>query len=334
MIEAANDAQPHDLATIIKIAECERDFGTEVLGITAVRILPAWGSAGVAALDSIVREGYWSEFALVGLFQVLSTPCDMKFESGLPGVTFCLPQEAVIRAEMALQDLAASAARDVGVFKRLYEIGASLCAFGLDRFQDTFSQLMKILTGARLVVNESVIAEFDKLLNSEHPKEERIHRFLAANPTLLDPLAQQVWSKHELGDDFITDFVVRRMNNEYVLIEIERPGYALFNKAGALSSKANLAIAQVRDFQRWITENIAYAQRKLPGIVRPEGCVIIGRRTRLSPENALRLDEENFIRRGQARILTFDDLVSQARTVRKNLLLNTIVQRSADAPRF
>jgi hypothetical protein len=82
----------------------------------------------------------------------------------------------------------------------------------------------------------------------------------------------------------------------------------------------NDAIGQLRDFQAWIADNRAYAESKLPGIRRPEGLVVIGRHSQLSPELEKRLDEENFSRRGHIKVITYDDLLNQARVVYENLL--------------
>jgi hypothetical protein len=102
---------------------------------------------------------------------------------------------------------------------------------------------------------------------------------------------------------------VRRITNEYVLIEIENSTDRLFTQDGSFSSHLMKAIAQVRDFQAWVSDNIAYAQTKLPGIRHPEGLVVIGRRNELSPSMDRRLAEENFSRHGHIRIVTFDDLL-------------------------
>jgi hypothetical protein len=124
-----------------------------------------------------------------------------------------------------------------------------------------------------------------------------------------------------LGDDFITDYVVRRINNEYLIVEIENSTDQLFNQNGQFSAALTGAVGQVRDFQGWISENIAYARTKLPDIRHPDGLVVIGRRRDLHPEMVRRLEEENFSRRGHIKIVTYDDLLTQASTIYKNMLM-------------
>jgi hypothetical protein len=90
------------------------------------------------------------------------------------------------------------------------------------------------------------------------------------------------------------------------------------------------AVGQVRDFQAWISDNIAYAQTKLPGIRHPDGLVVIGRRAPLTQIMEQRLSEENFSRRGHIKIVTYDDLLSQGRSVYRNAIERPVVQRSRD----
>ena len=44
-------------------------------------------------------------------------------------------------------------------------------------------------------------------------------------PVLIDPLAAKVIDRQRLGLELTTDFVVRRLDNEYLLVEIEKPIY-------------------------------------------------------------------------------------------------------------
>ena len=122
--------------------------------------------------------------------------------------------------------------------------------------------------------------------------------------------------------------------NEYIVVEIERSTHKLFTKKGILTASLNTAIGQVRDFQAWLSDNIAYAQTKLPKIQRPDGLVIIGRRKDLAPEMERRLDEENFSRRGHIRIVTYDDLLEQAKTVYRNMAERPLVMKSKEQKRL
>ena len=72
----------------------------------------------------------------------------------------------------------------------------------------------------------------------------------------------------------MTDFVLERDEQEYVLIEIERPDFPLFTRHGDPTAKLTHAQRQVEDWLDWISDNKDYAQRHiLPGISEPEGWV-------------------------------------------------------------
>ena len=77
---------------------------------------------------------------------------------------------------------------------------------------------------------------------------------------------------------------------------------------------------QVRDFQSWICDHIEYARSKLPEIRRPEGLLVIGRRKNWTRQMIRSLDEENCSRRGHIKIVTYDDLLEQAKVIYKNML--------------
>jgi len=196
--------------------------------------------------------------------------------------------------------------------------------------EERLNFLMDMLIDSQMILNKEILEGFERLLEQSPEREEKLHKFLIGHPVLLDPFVTELRSKHELGDDFITDFVIRRSNDEYVLVEIENSTDRLFNQNGTFSAELNAAIGQVRDFQAWVSENIAYARKKLPDIAHPEGLVVIGRRIGLLPDMQKRLAEENFSRRGHIKIITYDDLLAQAHTVYRNALERPVILRSRD----
>lgn len=191
---------------------------------------------------------------------------------------------------------------------------------GTDRASRREEFFFSCFTDTRLLINQRLIAEFCTFVEAGAQCEAQLHEFFLAHPVFLDPLAIEVRSKHALGDDFQTDFVAKRINNEYVLVEIEKTTDPIFTKKGVFHSELTEAVSQVRDFQAWIHDNIAYAQSKLPGIRRPAGLLVIGRRIGLSQDMLRRLDEENFSRRGHIRIVTYDDLIDQAKAIYDNMV--------------
>jgi hypothetical protein len=165
---------------------------------------------------------------------------------------------------------------------------------------------------------ESAIADFDTLIKSD-PKEEDVQQYLTENPSLLSQSAVSIRPKVELGSEYITDFVIERVEQEYVLVEIERPSNMLFTRQGDPRSRLTHAQRQVEDWLDWVSDNKGYARRHiLPDINEPEGMIIIGLRSRLDKQGKKALTRKNR-ELTRIRILTFDDLISEAKNFLSNL---------------
>ena len=189
-----------------------------------------------------------------------------------------------------------------------------------DKTRSQIDYLLGLVLDNRLSLSSSTINKLETAIDSSPDREEDLQKLLTENPVLLDPFVIELYSKLQLGSDFITDYVIKRTNNQYVLVEIENSTDKIFNQNGSFSSSAMEAIAQVRDFQAWISDNLSYAQKKLPEIKHPEGLVVIGRSAALSDIEKKRLTEENHSRRGHIKIVTYDDLLATARSVHKNIV--------------
>lgn len=170
-----------------------------------------------------------------------------------------------------------------------------------------------------IVVNKlkEIIEKFEDLLNKAK-YEEDLQKFLSTHPVILSPTALKVLSKHELGSEYIPDFVICEIENEYIFVEIEAPSKKLFNKNGDPSAFLTHAQRQVEDWREWIQENITYARNNLPGITDPNCWIIIGRDTALLPRDRKALDRKNK-ELPHITILTFDDLLKKARCHLDNL---------------
>jgi hypothetical protein len=149
-------------------------------------------------------------------------------------------------------------------------------------------------------------------------EEERYQRFLTEHPALLDPLASRVVPKLRLGTEYATDFAVQRHDNRWLLVEIERPQDRVFTKGCDFSARFTHGYGQILDFQSWVDDNVAYAQKTMPNIIIPRGLLVIGRRAGLSEREAVKLRQ---LVSNSARIdvVAFDDLLRQATVVYENL---------------
>ncbi|HKP52085.1 MAG TPA: Shedu anti-phage system protein SduA domain-containing protein [Chloroflexia bacterium] len=170
----------------------------------------------------------------------------------------------------------------------------------------------------------SIIEEYKTLVQS-NLREEEYQSFLARHPVLLDPLARSVVSKQTLGSDFKTDFVISKLDGEYIVVEIEKPQDRIFVTDDNFSSSFSHAYGQVLDFQEWVEVNISYAQTQLPGIVSPRGMLIMGRRSELTDWQKRKLARFNTNNSGRVRVMCFDDIVESAYKLYKNMYRDIIL---------
>lgn len=182
---------------------------------------------------------------------------------------------------------------------------------GLDDIYDL------MMSGA-IKLSRPLLQQFDQMIN-QSLVEEDYQAFLKLNPVFLDPLAADVISKQKLGIEIVTDFVLRRYDNKYILVEIEKPQDRLFTLTNDFTANFTHAFGQVLDFQQWVDSNAAYARVHMPDISSPHGLLVIGRRTDLTKENKAKLHRFS-IDYSTIDIVTFDDLLQNATNLYEAIL--------------
>ncbi len=229
--------------------------------------------------------------------------------------------ETVAAAREAVDDLIMESQVDYDSFLRLIQFFYFGTITSADRGQsdsDSFREsVFEMLTESTIKISQRLISEFDTLV-SQNNSEESYHRFLAKHPVFLDPLASTVISKQSLGIEHVTDFVIRRLDNEYIIVEIEKPQDAIFTRNNDFTAPFTHAFGQIIDFHEWIDAHGEYARTLLPEISSPRGMLVIGRRTSLTPTQAAKL-KRFCINSQSVMVLTFDDLLERARALYYNL---------------
>jgi len=322
MISLGRLSNSDDLPAIVKIGQmC--GLMDEIFAEPALLLLPCWGERGLDAFfEMVATNSFYSSIALTLLVaiahgekvQVLSfrEAVDAPYQ-----LTGDLQRYALIRLRKLVLEHFAHPSNHT----KLISILSSLNHKSADSPEGRAGEyLFSNLFESRLAINRYLIEEYETLLASVPKYEREIQDYLIKHPVLLDPLAVQVYDRHSLGDDLKTDFVIRQITNDYVLVEIEKSSDPLFTASDDFTHLVTHAVGQVTAFQTWITDNIAYAQTKLPGIRRPSGLVVIGRSTDLGDRRQRKLLEENFSRRQHVQIVTFDHLLQQAKTIYRNML--------------
>jgi hypothetical protein len=129
----------------------------------------------------------------------------------------------------------------------------------------------------------------------------------------------EVWSKFAFGRRE-SDFVFRRPENRYLLVEIERPDRKLFTEGGQQSAELTHAIQQTHDWLRYLGDHVHAMREGLPGIEPRVPClVVMGRSRDLTPDNKRELAQIMLASPG-VEIQTYDDLIASARQRAENLL--------------
>jgi hypothetical protein len=172
-----------------------------------------------------------------------------------------------------------------------------------------------------IVLTSSLLREFETLIQ-DVSRETEYQKFLERHPVFVDPLAAEVISQKKLGLEFVTDFVIRRHDYRYVVVEIEKPRDRIFTLKNDFTAEFTHAVGQVLDFQGWVADNIAYAQKGLPLIEGPHGIVIIGRRSEMPASQQAKL--RRWVANSRAiEILTYDDILARAKTLYHSLRRTT-----------
>jgi hypothetical protein len=153
--------------------------------------------------------------------------------------------------------------------------------------------------------------EFQALLDTAE-SEEQLQQFLKAHPELIHPDHITCRPKFELGKELETDYVfhVQGLSGlEYVFVEIESATKKVFTQGGQFSSAFTQAKNQLLDWERWITQNLAYASRDLPDLYAPRFHLVMGRSRDLNTQQREKLKTE--FASTSREFSTYDDLVER-----------------------
>jgi Domain of unknown function (DUF4263) len=229
--------------------------------------------------------------------------------SDLPGLKVPISREVADSARWCLSDLMAEATQDGSRFHAVLQF--AMQELFTDFGERGLAELAGLLADTSVSLTWPTIEGLRRRVQDDDLPEAEYQSYLAAHPVLLDPLAAETIDRHRLGSDLITDFVVRRHDNRYVAVEIEKPRDRIFTKQGEFTADFTHAFGQVVDFIGWLDENVAYARTKLADLEAPDGLLVMGRRSDLSEIDSARL--RRFCQNSRrVDVCTFDDLVHRS----------------------
>ncbi len=167
-----------------------------------------------------------------------------------------------------------------------------------------------------LTMLELAINQLKKLLDTSERNENSLQKCLTENPILLGLDYARIIPKHKLGSEFEVDYALEKFNGLIDLMEIESSTLSIFTKQGNPSSYLVHAEQQVIDWLDWIEKNNSYARNGLEGLISPKGFVIIGRNSSLTDKTKFSLIRRNKAFNGNISILTYDDVLAKAQSLR------------------
>ena len=328
IIALASDGGP-DALRVLKLFLGSRHADTFLKPIpsrSAVVALASLGEKGVAVLrDALVSESdrlvrYKS--AIVDVLLAVAHGTEIPWHPVAPPVKALeglqMGPEAQAAAAQCLRDFAAESVVNPDLFATVVQsmYMASL-AESLGIPSPRARELLELLVDASIRLSPSVIDEYIALISAQET-EEAYQRFLRDNPVFLDPLADRVIPKQRLGLEYATDYAVQRLDGRWLLVEIEKPTTPIMTQGHDFTAEFTHAFGQVLDFQHWVDDNVAYAQRHMERITSPRGLLIIGLRSNLDERSQAKL--RTFVdNSSRIDVFTFDDLLFAAENLYSNL---------------
>lgn len=179
--------------------------------------------------------------------------------------------------------------------------------------------VFNLIVQSALKISEHLCHQLENLIASDLP-ERNYQEFFENNPALIDPLASSIVPRENLAEMFRTDFVIRRLDDEYIFVEIEKPQDHPFTDYPHPTEALSHALGQVVNWLIWLEDNIAYAQAHgFPGVHSPRGVIVMGRKTELTSPQLRMLKALNDTLNPRLQILTYDDVLQNARNVLRNI---------------
>jgi antiviral defense system Shedu protein SduA len=294
--------------------------------------LLCWGKAGIDALIEGVKRTPSSKNTSLTV-QILSTVA-----AGTDPAFLFLADDLKDLVTTALKD---TSSLQVFARQRLTEYMLSLsddveasevAAIGFQRLSllntqaEASKELFAALASRWLVVGAPTIARYRRLIADCADDENAFQRFFEDVPQLLDPLCSMMWPKPDLHGAKEPDFVLKRSDGSYLIVEIESPAKRLVTDALQTSAQVTQAVTQAMQYRSFLVDRSAETRVHFPEFRDPECLVVIGIESSLSEDQkrALALDNEN--RKG-LRIVGFDWIAERADRILSNMISANIAVR-------
>ena len=179
-------------------------------------------------------------------------------------------------------------------------------------------EMFAALSTRWLAINTPVLQQYQQLIESRSDNEPSFQAFFQSFPQVLDPMAIDVWPQPNLHGASIPDFLIRRSDNSYLVVEIETPAKQLITGGNQVSALANHAISQVAEYRRFL-QRLPNGQSHFPEIDEISCLAVVGLERPLNEAQKQALRNDNFQRHG-LRLVGFDWLSDRAIAIQQNMI--------------
>ena len=323
LLECMNDGTAEGLVCVRRLAEDMYGGFTMnfELKSPASTCLLFWGEAGLQALvDAALASPTFKNVSVCT--QVLSTVASGQPISLMSFIRDARIAEKIESAYSKFEGIDEIARVLLTRFVLSLESDDTVASLGSRMQFDTHKmsaakEIFAAMSARWLAVGEPVLREFEKLIVERPAHEPAFQAFLTAHPQILDPMAIQIWPQPNLLGSRYPDFLIRRADNSYLVVEIECPAKALV-KGGQASAAVTHAEQQVTDYRDYLMRRHQDAIQHFPHFNDPDCLVVTGLERDLDDKQKTVLQHVNR-HRMRLRIVGFDWLVERARNIAMNI---------------
>jgi hypothetical protein len=172
------------------------------------------------------------------------------------------------------------------------------------------------------MVEQSAVAEFERLINKQGVREAELQEFLEAYPQLLSSTPQIQVHAHPVifagRDRLIPDFILETSGNRPSILDLKRPSERVLVGRGnrrSLATAISRGLAQLHEYSAAATNPNERARLQAEfgiDLGYPELCLVIGRTQTARDREDLRRLSHRELRR-EVQVLTYDDLLEEAK---------------------
>ncbi len=184
------------------------------------------------------------------------------------------------------------------------------------------SEVCTALAARWLAVGGAVLGRLQTLVEARPNDRGALLRFLEAHPRVLDPA---VMTPAGTGPGSLRgtrpDFVVRRVDDAYVLVEVETAGKALVTGEGVLSEEAARAVRRALRHRAVLLRNIDVAAEHFPEFRDPDCLVVLGTEHALTERQRAALRASQSLAAGAAPSPGWDWLLRRGWSVARSVSL-------------